>query len=219
VEAVMLATYLDSTNLKPDAGANEIRSLCEEAIRYQMAAVCIHPYRLKLAAAIMKNSGVNLCTVIGFPLGANTTAGKVFEAREALATGADELDMVINIAALKDGDSHLISEIKALLALKDQYDFILKVIVETALLTVEELKYLTQLLTNLKADYIKTSTGYAARGVSLQDIQIISTHKGPDLKIKASGGIKTADFACKLIAAGANRLGTSNAAQLLAGSD
>lgn len=212
----MIAGYLDSTNLKPEATGDDIKNLCVEAVKYKMAAVCIHPGRLELARQYVEGSGVQLCTVIGFPLGADTTAVKVFAAQNALAAGANELDMVINLGAVKERNYDLAAkEIKSLLKLKQDYRFILKVIVETALLSRAELIELTRLVGDTGADFIKTSTGFSTRGVDIEDIHIIKLAKTDKLKIKASGGIRTWEFARSLIEAGADRLGSSNAAGIL----
>lgn len=211
-----LASYLDSTNLKADAAAMQIKNLCIEAANYHMAAVCIQPCRLSLAHQLLRDTGVNLCTVIGFPLGADGEKSKQYMAAQALADGADELDMVINLGALKDGDyAKVEAEVKALITLKKEQDFILKVIVETALLSHAELIMLTHMLNASGADYIKTSTGFSTRGASLEDVEIIAAHREPHLKIKASGGIKELGFALQLIQAGADRLGTSNAGSIM----
>lgn len=212
----MLASYLDHTNLKPEATRQAIDLLCQEALKYKMAAVCVNPYRLQMAAECLAGSEVGLCTVIGFPLGADTTSTKLSAARDALVSGADELDMVINIGALKDRDYSIVKkEILSLLELKQDYRFQLKVIVETALLTRDELVTMTVLVSETGADYIKTSTGFSSRGVSLEDISIIREHKNDRLKIKASGGVKDLDFALRLVNAGVDRIGSSNAGQLV----
>lgn len=212
----MLASYLDSTNLKADARAVDIQKLCDEAIRWKMAAVCINPGRVALASHYLKGTTVQVCTVIGFPLGAGSGIVKVQEASQALDAGASELDMVINIGAAKDRDYALVEkEILALLTLKQDYSFTLKVIVETALLDKDELAFLTEVVSNSGADYIKTSTGFASRGASLEDLEIIKSHCRPGLKIKASGGIRDLNWALQLIAAGANRIGSSSADLLM----
>lgn len=211
-----LASYLDSTNLKADASIINIKNLCLEAARLHMAAVCIHPYRLSLAHDCLQGSGVKLCTVIGFPLGADGIQSKLYLASHALADGADELDMVINLGALKDGDYDKVEEeIKALVNLKKEQDYLLKVIVETALLSQQELIMLTRMISACGADYIKTSTGFADRGASVEDVKTIAANKAPYLKIKAAGGIKDLDLALQLIEAGADRLGSSNAVGIL----
>ncbi len=211
-----LASYLDSTNLKADAASRNIEDLCLQAAKFHMAAVCIQPYRLVQARKLLSGSGVKLCTVIGFPLGADGLQSKLYLAGQSLADGADELDMVINLGALKDRDySKVEAEIQALAGLKSEQDFLLKVIVETALLSREELIMLTRMVSSSGADYIKTSTGFASRGASLDDIETIAANREPHLKIKAAGGIKELDQALELIAAGANRLGSSNAVHIL----
>lgn len=159
----MIAHYLDSTNLKPEAGREDIITLCSEAIRLQMAAVCINPYRLKTAVNHLQGTTVNKCTVIGFPLGADASGTKYLEARSCLLLGADELDMVINQGAMKDGDHCIIEqEIKSLVQLKEDFDFLLKIIVETGLLGEKELVTVTKIVSDSGADFIKTSTGFSA---------------------------------------------------------
>lgn len=212
----MIAAWMDSTNLKPEAKREDIRILCKEAVYHGMTAVCIHPCRLALGKEYLDGSKVKLCTVIGFPLGAEDSATKVFSARQALQQGASELDMVINIGAVKDRDFALVKqEVESILELKQDYNFLLKVIVETALLNREELVTLSRLISESGADYIKTSTGFSTRGVNLEDIEIIKTHKSESIKIKASGGVRSLDFALQLIDAGVDRIGSSNATALV----
>ncbi len=216
MKTISLASYIDSTNLKPDSRESDIEELCREATQYGVAAVCVHPYRLSLCKGWLAGTAVGLCTVIGFPLGADGLASKSYLSAWALGEGADELDMVINIGALKDGDYKVVrQEIESIAALKRQQHFILKVIVETALMTQDELVGLVEIINQTDADFIKTSTGYAHRGASLDDIVSIKRLKRSSLKIKASGGIRDLDYALSLIAAGADRIGTSNAAKLL----
>ncbi|HWQ75517.1 MAG TPA: deoxyribose-phosphate aldolase [Syntrophomonas sp.] len=211
-----LASYLDSTNLKPESTQKDIAALCEEAARYKMAAVCIQPFRLPQARRLLQGTGVGLCTVIGFPLGAEGKDSKVFSAVRALEDGAGELDMVINLGALKDGDLRRVEdEITGILKLKNEHAFILKVIVETALLTRDELIEMVRVTGGCGADFIKTSTGYSSRGASLEDVRIMNAHRPAGLKIKAAGGIRELDFALQLIEAGADRLGSSNTGRIL----
>lgn len=211
-----LASYLDSTNLKPDAQWTDIEKLCQDAVTYQMAAVCVHPHWIARAGQVLSGTPVQLAAVVGFPLGANLIETKIFEARRALEDGADEIDMVLNLAALTAGDYSLLEkEICSMVGLKLDYDMVLKVIVETALLNPEQLASITQYLGEWGADYIKTSTGFAQRGVSLEDMRVIVSNRNPALKIKASGGIRTLEFARQLINAGADRIGTSQALSLL----
>lgn len=212
----MLASFLDSTNLKADSRKEDIIKLCQRAAELEMAAVCINPVRVRLASQVLQGSRVGLATVIAFPLGAIPARAKEQEALIALKDGANELDVVINVGRVKDRDYHVLAqEIKLLEQLKGEFDYTLKIIVETALLTVEELKQITALVGDAGADYIKTSTGLASRGVSLDDIKIINKFKKPELKVKASGGIKTWEFALELIQAGVKRIGSSNAEELL----
>lgn len=201
----MLASYLDSTNLKADSRREDIIDLCQRAAELEMAAVCVNPVRVSLARQVLQGSKVGLATVVAFPLGATPAQVKQQEALRALKDGANELDVVINGGAVKDRDFDLLSqEIKLLLQLKEEFNYTLKIIVETAMLTVDELKQLTRLLGDAGVDYIKTSTGLGSRGVSMEDIRIINEVRKPQLKIKASGGIKTLDFALQLIGAGVN---------------
>ena len=215
---MLLAAYLDSTNLKADATEDEISKLCMEALHYQMAAVCVLPYRISLVQRILQDSGIRTATVIGFPLGNNMPGVKLLESRIALQDGADELDMVINLGALKDKRYRFIEdEIEAVLRLQELKDMVLKVIIETALLSREELINLTKLVSASGAHYIKTSTGMSSRGVSLDDIDLINQYKEPHLLIKASGGVRNRDFAQELVEHGVNRIGTSCAEKILAG--
>jgi len=213
---LLIASYLDSTNLQPDAQWADIARLCQEAVAHKMAAVCVHPYWVTRVHSLLMDTPVKVATVVGFPLGANVTKTKLYEARQALQDGAHELDMVINLAALRAGDYHLLEkEVRTLASLKVDYSLVLKVIVETALLTPQQLASITRLLGEWGADYIKTSTGFAARGASLEDLHIIRANRNSSLKIKASGGIRTLDFALQLIDAGADRIGTSSAISLI----
>jgi len=211
-----LAAYLDSTNLRPEARQIDIEQLCREAIEHHMAAVCVHPYRLPLCRRLLAGTPVQLCTVVGFPLGADGMASKAYLASAALGEGADELDMVINIGAVKDRDYYTVGqEIEVIAALKQENRFTLKVIIETALLENEELAEIIRLINQTEADFVKTSTGFGPRGASREDITNIMKYKKPSLQIKASGGIRELDLALALIDAGADRLGTSSAGQLL----
>ncbi len=208
----MIRHYIDNTNLKSYSTYADIVQLCEEAKLYGMAAVCVLPCRVRLASDLLRNSGVKVCTVVGFPLGGDITATKLYATRQALLDGADEIDIVIDNGAVKDGNYNLVeNELKIISRLKREYDFILKVIVETALLSEVELITLTRIISNLECDYIKTSTGFSTRGVTIEDINIIKQHKSPALKIKASGGIGTYDLAKELIDLGVERIGTSSA--------
>lgn len=209
--------YIDSTLLRADASHDEVIELCREAVEKGFAAVCVNPGRLVLASEYLAGSDVRPCTVVGFPLGAVDTYQKMAEIDWALEHGAKEIDMVMNIGAFKDQEYIAVAEEIRMASLRVRKipEAILKVIVETALLDREELRKAAIVVKDGGADFIKTSTGFSSRGVSLEDLQCIKETVGESLRIKASGGIKTRDFALKLIKAGADRLGTSNARDLI----
>lgn len=206
--------YIDSTLLKSDATIEDITKLCEDAKKYHFASVCVNPYYIPLAKELVKDSTVEVCTVVGFPLGANTTNVKVYEAVEAIEAGADEIDMVINIGALKDREYEYVKrEIEEVRNVLDGK--VLKVIIETSCLTKEEIIKATEICNDTFVNFIKTSTGYGSRGASLEDIKLINEHKNEVLEVKASGGIKTREDALKFIELGVTRIGTSNAVKIL----
>ena len=208
----MLKT-VDHTLLKQDASWEDIKVICDDAIKYQTASICIPASYVKKAHEYMGDK-MAVCTVIGFPNGYSTTATKVFETKDALANGASEIDMVININELKNKNyDYLLNEIKEIK--KACGDKILKVIIETCLLTEEEKIKMCQLVTEAKADYIKTSTGFSTAGAKLEDIILFSKHLGPDVKMKASGGISSLEEAEEFIKAGASRLGTSRIVKIV----
>lgn len=200
--------YIDSTNLKADATLRDIEKLCNDAMKYHFATVCVNPYYVKLAVKLLENSNVEVGTVIGFPLGQNTINTKCYEAIEAVSNGATEVDMVINIASLKDKDYEYVKE--EIEQVRDSIDGkTLKVIIETNLLTKEEIIKMTEMCNETFVAFIKTGTGLNGP-VKLEDVELISKHKNDLLEIKASGGIKDFDTLTKLIEAGATRIGTSN---------
>lgn len=197
----------DHTLLRTDCTAAEIRALCDDAIRFGCASVCIPPAHVAGAKRYV-NGQMKICTVIGFPNGYNTTAVKVFETEDAIKNGADEIDMVINIGMLKDRRyDDVLNEIKAVK--KACGDKILKVIIETCLLTDDEKIKMCEIVTEAGADFIKTSTGFSTAGATFADIELFSKHIGKNVKMKAAGGIKSLDDAEKFISLGAERLGTS----------
>ncbi|MGE5423208.1 MAG: deoxyribose-phosphate aldolase [Ignavibacteriales bacterium] len=212
-----IAGHIDSTLLRPDAAREEVIELCSEAVDMGYAAVCVNPGRLVLAVECLAGSSVAPCTVVGFPLGAHDTTQKLVEVEWALEHGAREIDMVMNIGAFKDQEYISVAEEIRLASLKVKQfpGAVLKVIVETALLDREELRRAAIVVKDGGADYIKTSTGFSSRGVNLEDLQCIRETVGDGLKIKASGGIKTRDFALRLIKAGADRIGTSSARDIM----
>lgn len=205
--------YVDHTLLKAFATWDEIRALCEEAIAYGTASVCIPPNYIKRIYDTYNNK-LNICTVIGFPLGYSTTEAKVAECVQALKDGANEIDMVINISDVKNKDYDKVeNEIKII---KETVgDHILKVIVETCYLTEEEKIKMCHAVTNAGADYIKTSTGFGTGGATMDDIQLFKRYIGPNVKIKASGGVKTLQDMEAFIDAGCSRIGTSSAIKLI----
>jgi deoxyribose-phosphate aldolase len=205
-----LAAMMDHTILKPETSTKDIERVCAEAREYRFASVCINPTHVKLAAKLLQGSGVKVCTVIGFPLGANTPFVKAMEVRDAIANGAQEVDMVINIGALKDGNYDLVSQdIKAVVdAAKGQA--LTKVIIETSSLTDQEKIKACLLAKNAGADFVKTSTGFGKGGATPEDIALMRKTVGPEMGVKASTGVKDREITERLVKAGANRFGTSS---------
>ena len=211
-----LNQYIDHTNLKPSATRADIEKLCAEAREYGFASVCVHPCNLPLCKELLAGSGVKLCTVIGFPLGQNTTAMKVAETADAYALGCDEFDMVINVGRLKDGDTDYVrDEIAAVVAAAKGKT--VKVIIETGLLTDEEKATATRLSCEAGAHFVKTCTGFSAGVATVADIRLMAQHITDGVRLKASAGIRTYEDALALIEAGASRLGTSAGMAILAG--
>ena len=208
-----LCSMVDHTLLAQTATWEDIRKLCDDAMAYRTASVCIPPCYVKQAAEYGRGR-LTVCTVIGFPNGNTTTACKVFEAKEAIANGAKEIDMVINIGMLKAGDTdYVLGEIKALKAACG--DLVLKVIIETCLLTEAEKITMCRLVTEAGADFIKTSTGFSTGGATFDDVALFARHVGPGVCIKAAGGISSIADAEKFVALGATRLGTSRIIRIL----
>ena len=201
-------SYIDHTLLKADANKEQILSLIDEAKKYEFASVCVNPTWVKTAAELLKDSSVKVCTVIGFPLGASTSAVKAFEAKDAIANGADEIDMVINIGALKSRNLKLVEDdIKAVVEASGSK--LVKVIIETCLLTDTEKIRMCEVVTAAKADFIKTSTGFSKAGATFDDIALFASHVGENVQIKAAGGISSFADADEFVKLGADRLGTS----------
>ena len=208
-----LNKYIDHTNLKNTATLKDIEKLCNEAIEYNFASVCVYPYYVTLAKKLLKNSNVEVCTVIGFPSGESTKETKVFEAINAVENGADEIDMVINISALKNKDYDYVKD--EIEEIRDAIDGkVLKVIIETCLLTKEEIIKMTEICNETFVNFIKTSTGFGEYGAKVEDVELINKHKNELLEIKASGGIKDMDTLEAMINAGATRIGTSNGVKI-----
>lgn len=211
-----LNKYLDHTALKANCVKADIDNLISEALEYNFASVCVNPTWVKYATEKLKGSEVKVCTVIGFPLGATTTSTKVFETKDAIENGATEIDMVVNIGELIDGNySYVENEISAI---KQACQAItLKVIIETCLLTDEQKKKVCQLILNAGADFVKTSTGFSTGGATVEDISLFKSVVGSNCQIKASGGIRNLADAKMMIDAGANRIGTSGSVAIVNG--
>lgn len=211
-----LNKYIEHTNLKADAKESDIIKLCHEAIKYNFASVVVNPHYIPLAKDILKDTNINVVTVIGFPLGANTIETKVYETIDAIEKGADEIDMVANIGAIKDHEyDYVKKEISDILYSVEGKP--LKVIIETCYLTEEEIKEMTKICNETFVNYIKTSTGFGTRGVNEKDIDIINENKNEILLVKASGGIKNKEDAIKYINKGVTKLGTSNGVKIMEG--
>ena len=213
-----LSDYIDHTNLSKTATAEDIMKLCEEAKKYHFPTVCIPPYYVKAASEYLKGSTTEVCTVIGFPNGYNTTETKQYEAIDAIHNGAKEIDMVININALKNKDYDYVKD--EIETIRDSIDGrVLKVIIETCLLTEEEIIKMTEICNETFVNFIKTSTGFDKEGAKLDDVKLIMNHKNEVLEVKASGGIRNAKDAEAFIEAGATRLGTSHGIDIIKGDE
>ena len=209
-----IANNIDHTMLKADAGKNKILLYCEEAKENGFASVCVNTCYVKLVASELKESEVKTCCVVGFPLAAMSTEAKAYEAKKAVEDGADEVDMVINIGAVKDLDwDYVRTDIEAVV--KASKPAIVKVIIETCLLTKDEKIKVCQLAEEAGADYVKTSTGFSTGGATVEDVKLMKETVGERLKVKASGGIRTREFAEELMRAGADRIGAGNGMMLL----
>ena len=205
---------IDHTVLKADTPLETVKRICDEAMEYGFASVCINPCHVAYCADYLKDSDVNVCTVIGFPLGANTSAVKAFETKDAIANGADEIDMVMNIGALKDKNYDLVrDDVKAVVEAAN--GTLVKVILETCLLTEDEIKKACELCVEAKADYVKTSTGFSTRGATIEDVRIMKEAVHGKAKVKAAGGVSTPEDMVKIVAAGADRIGTSAGCSLV----
>ncbi len=212
-----LAGRIDHTLLKADATIEAVEALCREALQYSFASVCVNPSHVRRCAALLQGSPVKVCTVIGFPLGATTTMAKVAEAQQAVHDGALELDMVMNIGMHKAGqDDYVRNEIRSIVAVATPSGGLTKVILETALLTDEEKRRGCVLVREAGAQYVKTSTGFAQGGATIEDILLFRDVLGKTMKIKAAGGIRTREAALEFVSKGADRIGTSSGVQLVA---
>jgi len=211
-----IARLIDHTILKPEAVRSEVKTVCAEALQYEFASVCVNACWVPLVASELRGSAVKVCTVVGFPLGATSTAAKASETLAALADGAQEIDMVINIGALRGAENALVeSDIRAVVEAARKGGAIVKVIIETALLTDVEKVLACQLAQAAGADFVKTSTGFSKSGATVQDIALMRRTVGPVMGVKASGGIRTLDDVKAMVAAGATRIGASAGVRIL----
>jgi deoxyribose-phosphate aldolase len=213
-----LAKMIDHTLLKPDATEQEIAQLCFEARKYGFASVCVNPTWVTLCAQLLKGSPVKVCTVIGFPLGATASETKAFETETAIKQGATEIDMVINIGALKARDLETVArDIRGVVNVTHARGALVKVIIETALLTDEEKTIASLISKEAGADYVKTSTGFAGGGATIHDVELMRKTVGPQMGVKASGGVRTFEDAASMIKAGATRIGASAGVKIIQG--
>ena len=204
-----LARMIDHTLLKPEATKEQIEKLCKEALEYNFASVCINPSNIEVAAEILKDSSVKVCTVIGFPLGATTTKVKAFETKDAIENGATEVDMVINIGKIKEKDYDYVKRDIEAVVNEAKGKALTKVIIETCLLTDEEKIIACKIAKDAKADFVKTSTGFSTDGAKSSDLKLMRKTVGEDMGVKASGGIRTLEDVLEAIKSGANRIGAS----------
>lgn len=213
-----LANMIDHTLLKPDATQQEIAQLCFEARKHGFASVCVNPTWVELCATLLRGSPVKVCTVIGFPLGATSSETKAFETKTAIEHGATEIDMVINIGALKARDLETVAkDIRGVVQAAHSRNIIVKVIIETALLTDEEKTIACLLSKEAEADFVKTSTGFAGGGATVHDVELMRKTVGPEMGVKASGGVRTFEDAASMIKAGATRIGASAGVKIIQG--
>ncbi len=209
--------YIDHTALKADTTLSQIEKLCGEAREYDFFSVCVNSYFVKKAVSLLNGSSVKVCTVVGFPLGASTMETKRFEAMKAVTEGAQEIDMVINVSAIKSQDwQYVLDDMSSLAKVTHQQGALLKVILETCLLTQEEKQKACELAVKAGVDFVKTSTGFSSGGATIEDVKLMRSIVG-NLGVKASGGIRDAETARKMIEAGATRLGTSASVEIVKG--
>jgi deoxyribose-phosphate aldolase len=212
------ASYIDHTLLKPEASTEQVTQLCAEAKQFQFASVCINPTHVKLCASLLAGSPVKVCSVIGFPLGANTPEIKALEAKQAIENGANEIDMVINIGALKDRNLELVArDILSVVNVVHASHYLLKVIIETALLTDEEKQIACLLAKEAGADFVKTSTGFSKAGATVEDVALMRRTVGPLIGVKAAGGVSSREDFEKMVKAGATRIGASAGVRIVQG--
>jgi deoxyribose-phosphate aldolase len=212
-----VAKMIDHTLLKADSTKDQVTKICEEAKEFNFASVCVNPGWVKYSAELLQGTDVKVCTVIGFPLGAATSETKAFETQDAIEKGATEVDMVINIGALKDGNDDLVKQDIQAVTAAAKGKALTKVIIETSLLTDEEKERACKLAVEAGADYVKTSTGFSTGGATVEDIKLMRKTVGPEIGVKASGGVRSVEDAKNMIEAGATRIGASSGVQIVQG--
>jgi deoxyribose-phosphate aldolase len=212
-----IASMIDHTLLKQDATKEQVEKICAEAKEYTFASVCVNPTWVKTSAELLTGTPVKVCTVIGFPLGASTPETKAFETTDAINNGAGEIDMVLNVGALKSQDLELVKRDIESVVNAAKGKAIVKVILETCLLSKEEIKIASQLSKDAGADFVKTSTGFSTGGATFEDVALMREVVGPDLGVKASGGVRSLEDVQKMIEAGATRIGASSGVQIMQG--
>jgi deoxyribose-phosphate aldolase len=212
-----IAGMIDHTLLKPESTKEQVEILCQEAKEYKFASVCVNPTWVKYASELLNGTSVKVCTVIGFPLGANTPETKAFETKNAIENGATEVDMVINIGALKSSDFELVKRDIEAVVVASKGKALSKVIIETSLLTEEEKVKASQIAVNAGANFVKTSTGFSTGGATEEDIQLMRKTVGPEIGVKASGGVRGPEDAEKMVKAGATRIGASSGVKIVQG--
>ncbi|RIW37591.1 deoxyribose-phosphate aldolase [Bacillus salacetis] len=212
-----IAKMIDHTLLKADSTKDQVTKICEEAKEFNFASVCVNPGWVKYSAELLQGTDVKVCTVIGFPLGATTSETKAFETKDAIEKGATEVDMVINIGALKDGNNDLVKQDIQAVTAAAKGKALTKVIIETSLLTDEEKERACKLAVEAGADFVKTSTGFSTGGATIEDIKLMRKTVGPDIGVKASGGVRSVEDAKNMIEAGATRIGASSGVQIVQG--
>lgn len=210
-----LSKYIDHTLLKAEARKDQIEQLCQEAAQYNFMSVCVNPTWVAYASELLQDSDVRVCTVVGFPLGATTSEVKAFEAQNAVENGADEVDMVINIGWVKSGKFEKVQQDIEAVVQACPEDVVVKVIIETCLLTPEEIREVSLIVKKAGADFVKTSTGFSTGGATVEDVALIRETVGPDFDIKASGGVSNKEQTLAMIEAGATRIGASKGIQIV----
>ena len=213
-----IASLIDHTILKPQATEENVKTICEEALKFGFCSVCINPYWIPTASKLLKESNVKICTVIGFPLGANSSAVKVLETSQAIKEGADEVDMVINVGALKSGDLNSVkNDIQGVAQVASDANVVSKVILETCLLSNEEIETACKIAQEAGADFVKTSTGFSSGGATVETISLMRKTVGNSMGVKASGGVRSLEDLVNMVKAGATRVGASSGVQIMKG--